>query len=214
MNLFSRLRYIFGCVSQDQLAAFYRDARVGLITPLRDGMNLVAKEFAACQPEQDPGVLILSPFAGAGGYMQEALQVNPYEVENVADTLNRALEMPLDERQLRMNQLKKREKKMDVDSWVQTFLQTMGAIYNDTVTSTIAIQRSRLCKVFLQNGYKHTEQYIEKMGLEDFEQNLGKLVDTCTKLGIILDFDGTLSFLAQKPALAIIPPETRKALER
>ena len=136
-------------MSQDQLAAFYRDARVGLITPLRDGMNLVAKEFAACQPEQDPGVLILSPFAGAGGYMQEALQVrhgpaakspssnfqvNPYEVENVADTLNRALEMPLDERQLRMNQLKKREKKMDVDSWVQTFLQTMGAIYNDTVT--------------------------------------------------------------------------------
>ena len=201
-------------MSQDQLAAFYRDARVGLITPLRDGMNLVAKEFAACQPEQDPGVLILSPFAGAGGYMQEALQVNPYEVENVADTLNRALEMPLDERQLRMNQLKKREKKMDVDSWVQTFLQTMGAIYNDTVTSTIAIQRSRLCKVFLQNGYKHTEQYIEKIGLEDFEQNLGKLVDTCTKLGIILDFDGTLSFLAQKPALAIIPPETRKALER
>ena len=59
--------------------------------------------------------------------------MNPYEVENVADTLNRALEMPLDERQLRMNQLKKREKKMDVDSWVQTFLQTMGAIYNDTV---------------------------------------------------------------------------------
>ena len=149
VNLFSRLRYIFGCVSQDQLAAFYRDARVGLITPLRDGMNLVAKEFAACQPEQDPGVLILSPFAGAGGYMQEALQVNPYEVENVADTLNRALEMPLDERQLRMNQLKKREKKMDVDSWVQTFLQTMGAIYNDTVTCTIAIKISRLCKFFL-----------------------------------------------------------------
>ena len=148
-------------MSQDQLAAFYRDARVGLITPLRDGMNLVAKEFAACQPEQDPGVLILSPFAGAGGYMQEALQVrpgpaasltkspssifqvNPYEVENVADTLNRALEMPLDERQLRMNQLKKREKKMDVDSWVQTFLQTMGAIYNDTVTNYLLLKVSR-----------------------------------------------------------------------
>ena len=71
----SPIRYIFGCVAQDQLAAFYRDARVGLITPLRDGMNLVAKEFVACQPEQDPGVLILSPFAGAGGLMQEALQV-------------------------------------------------------------------------------------------------------------------------------------------
>ena len=65
-----------------------------------------------------------------------------------------------------------------------------------------------------QNGYKHTEQYIEKMGVGDFEQNLGKLVDNCTKLGVILDFDGTLSFLAQKPALAIILPESRKALER
>ena len=138
--------------------------------------------------------------------------MNPYEVENVADTLNRALEMPLDERQLRMNQLKKREKKMDVDSWVQTFLQTMGAIYNDTVTNYLRYRGNE--KFLIQNGYKHTEQYIEKMGLEDFEQNLGKLVDNCTKLGIILDFDGTLSFLAQKPALAIIPPETKKALER
>ena len=64
-------------------------------------------------------------------------QVNPYEFENVADTLNRALEMPLDERQLRMNQLKKREKRMDVDSWVKTFLQTMGAIYNDMVIKTL-----------------------------------------------------------------------------
>ena len=68
-------------------------------------------------------------------------QVNPYEFENVADTLNRALEMPLDERQLRMNQLKKREKRMDVDSWVKTFLQTMGAIYNDMVIKTLIHSR-------------------------------------------------------------------------
>jgi len=192
----SPIRYIYGCVNQDQLAAFYRDASVGLITPLRDGMNLVAKEFVACQPEQDPGVLILSPFAGAGGIMQEALQVNPYETENVSDTLNKALEMPLDERQLRMFQLKKREKRMDVDAWVKGFLQTMGAIYVD------------------RQEYKHTEQYIEKMEVRDFDQNLGPLVDKCTKLGVILDFDGTLSFLAQKPALAIIPPETKRVLER
>lgn len=89
-------RYIYGCIPQDQLAAFYRDAQIALITPLRDGMNLVAKvgdinnkkkhrwestlcsifqEFVACQDDKDPGVLILSPFAGAGGLMQEALQV-------------------------------------------------------------------------------------------------------------------------------------------
>ena len=71
----SPIRYIFGSVTQDQLAAFYRDANVALITPLRDGMNLVAKEFVACQSDADPGVLILSPFAGAGGIMHEALQV-------------------------------------------------------------------------------------------------------------------------------------------
>ena len=59
--------------------------------------------------------------------------MNPYEMENVADTLNRALEMPLDERQLRMFQLKKREKKMDVDAWVQAFLHTMGVIYDNKV---------------------------------------------------------------------------------
>lgn len=62
-------------MAQDELASYYRDAFVGLITPLRDGMNLVAKEFVACQSDDDPGVLILSPFAGAGGLMQEALQV-------------------------------------------------------------------------------------------------------------------------------------------
>lgn len=191
----SPIRYIYGCVAQEQLAAFYRDASVGLITPLRDGMNLVAKEFVACQPDQDPGVLILSPFAGAGGIMQEALQVNPYEVENVADTLHRALEMPLDERQMRMFQLKKREKRMDVDAWVQGFLKTMGAIYSD------------------QDEAQPMEQSFHKMGVAEFDQSLGKLVDSCTRLGVILDFDGTISHLARVPKLAIITPETKVVLE-
>merc|ERR1719173_251607 len=131
-----------------------------------------AQEFVACQDENDPGVLILSPFAGAGGLMQEALQVNPYEVENVADTLHRALEMPLDQRQMRMFQLKKREKRMDVEAW------------------------------------------ISKIGQGDFDRNLGPLVDHCSRLGVILDFDGTLSPLARKPELAIIPSETKRVLER
>ena len=75
-------RYIFGSVNQQDLAAYYRDADVALITPLRDGMNLVAKEYVACQNEENPGVLILSPFAGAGGLMHEALMANPYETHN------------------------------------------------------------------------------------------------------------------------------------
>jgi len=190
------IRYIYGSVAQDKLASYYRDSTIGLITPLRDGMNLVAKEFVACQDDEDPGVLILSPFAGAGGIMQEALQVNPYETENVADTLNRALEMPLDERQLRMFLLKRRERKMDVHAWAQTFLHTMGAIYNDKDESS------------------HVEHYIHKMEVNDFDEGLGPLVDHSSKLGVILDFDGTLSYLARTPKLAIIPLETKRVLER
>ncbi len=123
--------------------------QVALVTPLRDGMNLVAKEFVACQNDDDPGVLILSPFAGAGGLMQEALQVNcliicfsqsftlpanqvnPYETDNVADVLDRALEMSLDERKLRTNQLKRRERKMDVDAWVRGFLGGMDELSDE-----------------------------------------------------------------------------------
>jgi len=91
------------------LASFYRDASVALVTPLRDGMNLVAKEFVACQTG-DPGVLILSPFAGAGEMMHEALLCNPYEIEEVAEALHTALQMPLEERAMRMQGLRRREK--------------------------------------------------------------------------------------------------------
>lgn len=121
----SPIKYIFGSVNQQDLAAYYRDADVALITPLRDGMNLVAKEFVACQSDENPGVLVLSPFAGAGGLMQEAILANPYETHNSAAALDRALSMNLDERQLRMNQLKKRERRMDVDAWVRGFLEGM-----------------------------------------------------------------------------------------
>ena len=71
-------------MNQHDLAAYYRDADVALITPLRDGMNLVAKEFVACQSDENPGVLILSPFAGAGGLMHEAIMANPYETHITA----------------------------------------------------------------------------------------------------------------------------------
>ena len=86
--MWSPIRYIYDSISQSDLAGYYRDAEVALITPLRDGMNLVAKEFVACQIDK-PGVLILSPFAGAGEMMYEALSVNPYEISNLAAELQR-----------------------------------------------------------------------------------------------------------------------------
>jgi trehalose 6-phosphate synthase len=95
------VHYIHRAVSRQRLAALYRSAAVGLVTPLRDGMNLTAKEYVASQNAADPGVLILSRFAGAAEELRDALLVNPYCVEDIADSLAQALSMPLPERKQR-----------------------------------------------------------------------------------------------------------------
>ena len=132
----SPIRYIYGCVAQDDLAAFYRDAAVALVTPLRDGMNLVAKEFVACQINEPPGVLIVSPFAGAGETMHEALLCNPYEMQAAAEVIHRALTMPEDERSLRMSRLRRREMEHDVNHWMRSFLKAMGSLEEDDIGTT------------------------------------------------------------------------------
>jgi len=86
------------------IAGYMREARVGLVTPLRDGMNLVAKEYVAAQDPQDPGVLVLSKFAGAARQLDSALLVNPHDPDELADALDRALAMPRAERQARWQQ--------------------------------------------------------------------------------------------------------------
>jgi trehalose-6-phosphate synthase len=92
------IRYVNRVYSRSVLAGLYRTARVGLVTPLRDGMNLVAKEYMAAQDPDDPGVLILSRFAGAAVEGKRALLVNPYDAESVAGAVAEALVMPLEER--------------------------------------------------------------------------------------------------------------------
>jgi trehalose 6-phosphate synthase/phosphatase len=118
----SPIRYLYQGLSHDRLAPLYRDAEIALVTPLRDGMNLVAKEFVACQVA-DPGVLVLSHLAGAAETMREAILVNPYDIEKSADRLHRALQMPLEERESRMQALRARERKTDVHAWVGSFLR-------------------------------------------------------------------------------------------
>lgn len=132
----SPIRYIFGCIGQDELAAFYREAAVALVTPLRDGMNLVAKEFVACQINEPPGVLVVSPFAGAGETMAEALLCNPYEIGAAAEVIHRALTMPEDERSLRMTRLRRRESDHDVNYWMRSFLKAMDALEEDEIGTT------------------------------------------------------------------------------
>ena len=92
------MRYIHRTIPREMLAALFRGSKAGLVTPLRDGMNLVAKEYIAAQDDDDPGVLVLSRFAGAAEDLEEALIVNPYDIDDVAHALEQALKMPLDER--------------------------------------------------------------------------------------------------------------------
>jgi trehalose 6-phosphate synthase len=120
------IRYVNRPYSRTVLAGLYRLADVALVTPLRDGMNLVAKEYIAAQRPDNPGVLVLSEFAGAAAELSGALIVNPHESEAVAAALKQALEMPLDERQRRHGPMLAHLLTHDVDHWAEEFLSTLG----------------------------------------------------------------------------------------
>lgn len=119
------VRYINKAHSRTALAGLYRAARAGLVTPLRDGMNLVAKEYVAAQNPEDPGVLILSRFAGAARECMAALLVNPYDPEGVAIAINRALSMSLEERRQRHAATFKVLLANDLSHWAERFLDAL-----------------------------------------------------------------------------------------
>jgi trehalose 6-phosphate synthase len=119
------VRYVNRDFSHGVLTGFYRSADIGLVTPLRDGMNLVAKEYVASQDAENPGVLVLSRFAGAAAEMHEALIVNPYDLDGVADALAQAHAMGLPERKERWHALHKRLKKHDITLWRRHFLEAL-----------------------------------------------------------------------------------------
>lgn len=116
------IRYINKSYARSTIMNFLSIARAGLVTPLRDGMNLVAKEFVAAQPPEDPGVLILSEFAGAAIELDSALRVNPFDPDEVADALARALNMPLEERRERWHHALEVIHRYDVYEWSRSFL--------------------------------------------------------------------------------------------
>jgi trehalose 6-phosphate synthase len=122
------IHYIHRSTPRRRLADIYRSSRIAMVTPLRDGMNLVAKEYVAAQDADDPGVLILSQFAGAVEEMGQALIVNPYNIEESADVIRTALEMKLDERRARYDSLMAAVRKHDVKSWYQSFLAQLDRV--------------------------------------------------------------------------------------
>jgi len=179
----SPIRYLYRSVSQSRLSALYRDADVALVTPIRDGMNLVAKEYVASQVG-DPGVLVLSQLAGASETMREAVIVNPLDRDGTAESIHRALTMEEPERRSRMVALQRREREHNVDQWVEGFL---------TAARTAAVKLAPVT-----DG--------------DFEAWLGGFVAD-HRLALFLDYDGTLTPLRRHPSEAVLGPSMRAAVE-
>jgi len=178
----SPIRYLYRSIPQDRLAGIFRDADVALVTPLRDGMNLVAKEYVASQVS-DPGVLVLSSLAGAAETMREALLVNPLDLDGTAAAIHRALTMGETERRSRMAALRKRERRDDVHAWVRSFLQAA----QDSTTA------------------------ITPISAGDFEAWLGPYLNR-PQLALFLDYDGTLTDLVEHPSKATMDDEMRQVV--
>ncbi|MDR3423358.1 MAG: trehalose-6-phosphate synthase [Xanthobacteraceae bacterium] len=137
------IRYLNKSFSQLTLAGFYRAAHVGLVTPLHDGMNLVAKEYVAAQNPFDPGVLVLSSFAGAARELDAALMVNPHDVDGMARQIAAALAMSLDERRERWHAMIGKLRASSVQNWFADFLRTLA----DTRRTPARLATSRPAKL-------------------------------------------------------------------
>ena len=120
------IRYVNRGYSHEELFGFFRASKIGLVTPLRDGMNLVAKEYVAAQDPEDPGVLILSSFAGAALQLQDAVLVNPHSPDDIAHAIRKALDMPLDERKARYEKMVASVRDDNVQAWTANFLRDLG----------------------------------------------------------------------------------------
>jgi trehalose 6-phosphate synthase/phosphatase len=171
------VHYIFRGLSAPDLVALYRAADVMLVTPLRDGMNLVAKEFIASRPDGD-GVLVLSEFAGAAWELPEALQVNPYDTDATAEVFFRALSMDPDERRARLAPLRQRVATFDVHSWVSAFLDQLDRVTGPAVRLSPTGNEAAL------------------------REELGRALERNDELLLLLDYDGTLVPFTATPELA------------
>jgi len=174
------LVYINRSIERSELVALYKLADVLWVGSLRDGMNLVAKEYVACKPDGD-GVLVLSEFAGAAAEMGEALLINPYDEERTAVTIDRALAMDEQERKLRMTALHSRVVRNDVFHWGERFLASL----EDAVS----------------NRGRYIDTQPKKLQPAEFRD---AYLQTARRL-LVLDYDGTLVPFAKRPQQAVPP---------
>src|SRR5438876_3807479 len=169
----------------DAMAALYRMADVCVVSSLADGMNLVAKEFIACQVDHR-GVLVLSELAGARDELPWAVSINPYDAEGFAGALRQALEMEPEERRARMEHLRAYVADHDIYGWMTQHLQSAGRLLATRAASHWLLD--------------HADQIRDRV--------------TGRPLALLLDFDGTLAPIAPSPELAVLPDPVRETLRR
>jgi trehalose 6-phosphate synthase/phosphatase len=180
----SPIVYMRHTVDRSSLAALYHVGDVGWVTPLRDGMNLVAKEYCACKTEDD-GVLVLSHFAGAAAEMGEALLVNPFDEERMACAVKRALIMDPEDRAHRMRRLRERINRNDVFHWADRFIRILGS----TEPS--------------QSAYEPLDRAAASSAYRAAARRL-----------LILDYDGTLAPIDPDPTRTAPTPQLLATLEK
>jgi trehalose 6-phosphate synthase/phosphatase len=184
----SPVRYLARALDQGTLAGLYARADVALVTPLRDGMNLVAKEYVASQVGPEPGVLVLSELAGAAEALQEAITVNPFDIDGVAEAIHAALAMPAVERRARMAALRDRVESLDVADWAGRFLAEAEAAARTAEPRPGPI--------------------------DALVRSLGAWLAERSRTALFLDYDGTLTGIVEHPGAARLEPQALEALQR
>jgi trehalose 6-phosphate synthase/phosphatase len=181
--------YEYRSLSFNEMVGLYDRSNVGLITPIRDGMNLVAKEYLACQVTE-PGVLILSEMAGAATELSEAIQINPTDKVEIADAIAKALDMPVSERQDVLERMQRRLRTYDVFAWARDFFETMDRV--------------------------KVEQHVLEVRLVNraIENQIAQRYRNATKRIIFLDYDGTLVPFSKYPETAVPDEQLLTQLKR
>lgn len=185
----SPVYYFYRGFPFEELMALYHIANFALVTPLRDGMNLVAKEYVAVKRDE-PGMLILSEMAGAAAELREAIIINPNNIDEIEEALLEALKMPEDEKKMRMEKMRKTLSKQTVNKWAHDFTTELASIKD--------------INTLLQNKKISTDLLIE----------IQKFYKKATRRLIVLDYDGTLVPLVKNPELAIPNKQLIKTLKR
>lgn len=184
------ISYLYRCLDFEQLTALYNIADAALITPLRDGMNLIAKEFVACQQnKKHQGILILSEMAGAASELAEGIIVNPYDIGNIVEGIQQSVEMTHDDKQRRNQAMQERIRRYTVGRWAGDFLDMLDEMHqNQEKLSTRKL--SKKIRQTLFSKYRHAKNRL-----------------------LLLDYDGTLVTFYPQPEQARPNPELMEILK-